>query len=147
MENYSPSASHLSEALRIIRARQDRHGVLAIPKNLECPCCGKFHPIDRMPVIRTTGVVDNVVDCLCRPCWAKHAVEFRKLCRIVCVGCREVVAVLEPGKEKTGFVWKAGSCLHVAECPVCTPKRGKLRSSQIVEKLVYFQKNNIPYEL
>ena len=81
---------------------------------------------------------------VCRDCPNKAREEVRKLCAIVCAGCREVVAYIEPYREKrTGFEWVAGRCYHVAKCPSCV---GRIfHRSSVIEQNLFYKKHGFPY--
>jgi len=70
------------------------------------------------------------------------------LCPIVCVGCKEVIAYLQPGKDEDGFIRERGKTYHVKDCPQCNPSRfskTKDGSSILAEKAVFLNKTkNIP---
>lgn len=133
-------------AFQIARERQRKYGDVVIPRHVECVICHKRKKVTDMHRIADTGMTDNVMDCLCNACLQEHHKDYLRLARIVCVGCREVVAVVSPGKEKRGgFVWREGAYAHVVQCPACT-KDPTLQMSRIAEKVAFYAKNGIPYE-
>lgn len=133
-------------AFAVIRDRQKRYGDVVIPRRVECVCCHTRKEVTEMHRIPTTGIVENVMDCLCNKCLQEHVRDFSQMARVVCAGCREVVAVVSPGKEKRGgFVWRPGAITHVAQCPACT-QDPNLQMSRIAEKVAFYVKNGIPFE-
>lgn len=136
--------SDLRRKAEVLRERQRRYGDVVIPQRKLCQGCGKRIEISKMPVVPHTGAVRNAADCLCESCRREYADEIRKVGRLVCVGCREVLALVEPGKEKRGgFVWEPGRCYHVANCPACAKE--KIDHSPVVEKLMFYTREGIPY--
>lgn len=103
----------------------------------QCVFCKKFIPIHSINVINT-GLV-KAHEPLCPSCMS----TFKDQARIVCIPCKIVVLWVDPHKEKTGFEFKRRHVYHVAECPTCKPGIEKTR---ILEKVVFFNENNIPYE-
>jgi hypothetical protein len=57
----------------------------------------------------------------------RTCVECRKdvkgLCKVLCAGCKEVIAFVAPGKDEDGFVRVPGAVYHVVDCPTCNPDR------------------------
>lgn len=100
------------------------------PELVKCGC-GKFRPIETM-AIRDSGVL-KYVDNVCPDC----AGQDKGMARIICAGCRTVVARMAPHKDKNGFKVEAGKCYHVDQCPGCNPK---LEKSMIIEKVIYARK-------
>ncbi len=135
---------HLAHKFAVARERQAKVGTVAIPQRSVCLICKKHKPVTDMVRIPTTGVVKGVMDCFCSACAKEHPKEVSALARIVCAGCREVVAAVEPFVERTGFPWVAGRFYHVSECPVCSKKLG-LTESQIAEKICFYKSRGIPY--
>lgn len=141
--------------LAVLRDRETKQGPVLIPQRKACLLCSPARPKDgnlrlrlaqEMRRIQHTGVVANVMDCVCEKCAVEYAEDLRKLARIVCVGCREVVALLEPFKEpRGGFEWEARRCYHIADCPVCSgdPRQ---TASHVIEKIQFYKANKIPYE-
>ena len=100
--------------------------------------CGLVKPVETFPVV-DTGVCKSLYN-VCAECMT-HAEKVSHLC---CFTCKEVYAHIEPGKkDKTGFEFKPGKFYHSKNCPQCSTN-GK---SQIAEMLVYFKRNNIPYQI
>lgn len=134
----------LRRKAEVLRDRQKRYGDVVIPKKKKCQACGKALTIDKMARIPYTGVVRNVMDCVCTSCSIDYATELKNVPRLACAGCREIIAILEPGKEsRGGFVWEGGKCYHVAECPACNRKCAN--GSPVIEKLLFYKRNGIPY--
>jgi hypothetical protein len=79
----------------------------------------------------------NYIDLLCGDCRK----EFKGFPRLVCLGCRELVAFIKPGKEPTGFVFEPGRHYHVVSCPKCD---NDVRSSQVLEHENFCRANRIP---
>jgi hypothetical protein len=141
----SDNVRHYGEALRIMRERDAEVGTVAVPKRRKCPGCGVYFDIPDFSRIGYTGAVAGALDVVCKSCALVHGKTLAKLCRIVCVGCREVVHIMEPGKERCGFVWEPGACYHVTECPVCS-KTQALKKSPVVELILFYKTNKIPYD-
>lgn len=100
---------------------------------LELTCaCGKLKPVKDMP-LRDSGVV-KYLDNICDGC--PHQKSESKMAVIVCVGCRQVVARMDPFKDKTGFEFKSGKVYHVDMCPTC----GNVAESTIIEKHIYHRR-------
>ena len=116
---------------------------MTIPKKIGC-FCGKSCPASDMLRIPNTGVVKGVVSMVCRNCPNKAKEEVMKLFAIVCAGCREVVCYGEPGKEPSGFEWKAGQCYHVPNCPSC--KGVIFESSPVIEQKLFYRERGLPYK-
>ena len=140
-----PKPREMSSILSVFRDTERRSSgsvVVSNPK-YRCVVCKTDKLVQDMNMIPNTGVVRNVLDCVCKRCEATE-VELAKVARIVCAKCRETVMIMEPGKEPSGFEWKSGKCYHVANCPVCAKDPG-IKSSTVAEKLVFYKENGIPY--
>lgn len=137
----------ISQMLAVFRDRERRQpaSLITVPPRAFCVSCKSSRPVTDMHFIANTGLIKNVQDCLCHLCSVQYAKEAEKIVRVVCAGCKEVVHVMEPEKEPSGFEWKAGRCYHVAVCPICA-KDPKLKSSTVVEMIAFFRVNNIPFE-
>lgn len=109
-----------------------------LPEYLRCPGCTELVSIDSTRQVNT-GVI-RIMDCVCTSC--RKGLTGKS--RIACVTCRQLVGFLDPHKDKTGFEFKPDKYYHVRNCPSCAKDIDK---AQIVEKIIYYQKNNIPYEL
>ena len=106
------------------------------PEKAKC-LCGHYRLVDSFPLEKTRAVA--YPSRVCAPCvrdWAPFA-------RIVCLNCRDLVGVMSPGKERTGFVWERGKHYHVERCAVCTPG---LQAAPVLEKILFYRVNNIPYD-
>jgi hypothetical protein len=134
-----------ANAFGVIRELQRKFGTVAIPDRTVCQACRNKKQAQEMARIATTGAVTNVQDCICLACAKENLKEFSRIARIICAGCREVVAMVEPFKEPNGFIWRPGAYYHAAECPVCT-KRFSLTKSYIAEQIWFYKKYGIPYE-
>ena len=94
--------------------------------------------------IPDTGLVKNVVSTVCRSCPNNALAEIKKHYAIVCAGCREVVIIGEPYRERrTGFVWEQGKCYHVPNCPSCLNRQ--IKSSPVIEQKIFYQDHGFPY--
>ncbi len=145
--------NHLDDSFSVLRKAQKERGPVVVPDFYRCIICdsaaggnpGLGITAQRMRRIRYTGVIENVMDCVCDKCGVENMKDLGSVARIVCTGCREVVAMVEPFKEKSGFEWKPGGFYHVIDCPSCA--RGRtLTGSPIVEKIVFYEANGIPYQ-
>lgn len=154
MRDDSNTPIYRNSAYAVIRERQQRFGSIAVPKRYVCEICSPAPergrrtatiPVERMARIASTGVVAGVVDCVCQACALANAKELVDFVRIVCIGCKEVVAQVEPEVEKSGFVWRRGGFYHVATCPTCT-NDPRLRKSDLLEKICFYNARGIPYE-
>lgn len=134
-----------ANAFAVARDRQRKYGDVVIPERCVCQACGNKRPLQEMARIPSTRVIANVQDCVCIKCAQADHKEFTKVARIVCIGCKEVVAMVEPFKERTGFQWTAGGFYHVVECPNCS-KQFAMKQSHILEKICFYKKSGIPYE-
>lgn len=105
---------------------------------IRCAACNTWHHHSVFNFIKSPINI-NVLVPLCSTC----APDFRKLARIVCCTCKVVVGWLPPHKEKTGFIFEPDGIYHAKACPVCKPD---LKKADILEKIIYFKENNIPYE-
>jgi uncharacterized membrane protein len=140
----------VGKALEIVLERQERYGEVVIPeRRVKCADCGKHFDFVIMPRFRSSGIVAPVVDVLCKACgdreWRTKGFRYP---RLVCVGCKEVVMVFDvpkSGKLKDdhGFTWDINRFYHVQECPRCAKRA--IRSSEIIEKIVFYKKHGIPY--
>jgi hypothetical protein len=142
--------AQLTQAIMALRALDKLRGGVApliIPPHrlYRCASCNQRKKLEAMHMIETTGVVNKVVDCLCLGCWYSNKKEASAMARVVCASCREVVAAVDPHKEKSGFIWKPGSCSHIARCPVCSDDP-EMKASPIAEKIAFYKANGIPYE-
>lgn len=135
----------LRGAIKLIREREERAGPVVIPKTHKCLQCNKYLQAQFFPTVGPTGVIARARDCFCKSCAAEYRKDLDKVARIVCAGCREVIHVMEPGVERTGYTWRPGSFAHVAECPSCTTKT-RLRQSPVAEKIAFYKAAGIPYE-
>lgn len=107
------------------------------PNQGQCVFCKKFLPLKEMPIINT-GII-FAQEPLCPECID----TFKDQARIACITCRQVILWVDPGKEKSGFEFKSKYTYHVKECPSC--KKG-VTAAKVLEKVVYYNENNIPYE-
>lgn len=140
----------VGKALEIVRDREKRYGAVIIPeRRVPCADCGEYFDFVLMPRFRSSGIVAPVVDVLCKDCgdreWRTKGFRYP---RLVCAGCREVVKVFDvprSGKLKDdhGFCWEVNKFYHVQECPRCAKRA--IRSSQIIEKILFYKKHGIPY--
>jgi DNA-directed RNA polymerase subunit RPC12/RpoP len=106
-----------------------------------CKTCGK--KVNRSDIIIIEDpIVGHATDPICAECKAEF--DKMKVSTIVCIGCKEVIARVEPKKYTTGFEMKAGHIYHIADCPVCNPEKfsdpNKPTPSKIIEEQIYNQK-------
>jgi hypothetical protein len=123
-------------------ARQAEVGDTFPEETSQCWCCKKFKVLPDFHVEKSI-LAGEVRDVLCNSCAIEHAKELAPLYRIVCVGCKEVVDVREPGPPQAGFVFERGGIYHIANCARCM--KG-LKKSQILEMVLFYKRNGIPYE-
>ena len=93
--------------------------------------CGKWQPNSLMEEINS-GVVTALSN-VCRGCvdGCRHD---RETARIICTGCRRVIARIAPHKDPTGFKFEANRCYHVMACPGC---KTDAKESHILEKVLH----------
>lgn len=85
---------------------------------------------------RYSGIV-NFEECFCPDCRK----EFEVFVRVVCLGCKTLVALQKPGKVATGFEFKRGTCVHVEKCPSC---ENGLTAVPVLEHLRYCRAQGKP---
>ena len=139
----------LKKAVRVLNTLPPSTVTMIEPPRLyTCVGCeSTTKKLNEMQRITGTKLVPQVVDVICRACWATHLQECKQFARIICAGCGEVVLAMEPHKERSGYTWLPGSFAHVAHCPTCTQdKEQQLRPSPVAEKIAFYKANNIPYE-
>ena len=105
-----------------------------------CKTCGKQTPYSQLKIIQ--DIHGPVTDYICDEC--RNEFEKMKVCTIVCVGCKDVIARMEPKKDKTGFETKPGNIYHILDCPKCNPNKYKEKDkaipSTLIEAQIYNQK-------
>lgn len=106
------------------------------PELTKC-VCGKYVPVVSCEVA-WSGYTNYVV-ALCQ----EHRKDLGDMARVVCPRCKSLVLLVSPHKDKQGFEFKKGGVYHVEACPGCRPG---LRDSAIVEKIVFYKRNNILYD-
>lgn len=131
----------LLELERILRdvpmkTRHEDLPPLLNPNNGRCVMCNILLPLKNMPVYNS-GIV-MVQEPLCKEC----AKTLKDQSKIACVTCREVVLWVDPHKEKTGFIFQPRKIYHIKSCPTCSD----VTQSRVLEKVVYYEKNKIPYD-
>jgi len=70
------------------------------------------------------------------------------MCGVMCMGCREIISYIAPGKDEDGFVREPNKIYHVKDCPQCNSERFKNKSafSILAEKAVFLNKTKgIPF--
>jgi hypothetical protein len=115
----------------------DKLPPLLSPNQGQCEFCKKFLPLKDMRII-DSGII-KALEPLCPEC----AKTFTDQARVVCIPCKMVVLWVDPHKENTGFEFKRKHVYHVEACPVC---REGTTQTKVLEKVVFFKENNIPYE-
>jgi hypothetical protein len=133
------TAEEFARGAEIIRDRQKRFGQVVIQPTLLC-ACGHKKLVAEMPRIASTGVTEGVVSHVCKGCTK----EAGQLACLVCVGCKESVALIKPHKERSGFVWRGGRFYHVVDCPGC--KLPAPKKSHVLEMVLHFRREGIPFE-
>jgi hypothetical protein len=114
---------------------------LAINDLTQMRCaCGKWKPVTEM-TLRYSGVVPYM-DNVCRGC----PIGKDAMAKLVCSGCKTLVARLTPHKDKSGFRYIGDHCYHIDECAICKDKKaaagdeGALaRPSIIIEKVIFLR--------
>jgi hypothetical protein len=99
--------------------------------------CGRDVPLSVLTML-DTGVV-QARNNVCADCKEGRR-EDRKLSRIVCVGCRAVVARMVPHKDVDGFVFEADRNYHIERCSVCSEG---LTESLLLEKKIWQRRRGI----
>lgn len=107
------------------------------PNQGQCVHCKCFLPLKDMPILNS-GVV-MAQEPLCKECKK----IFSDQARIICITCHVVILWVDPHKEKSGFEFVKNKAYHVKNCPKCKPG---LERTQVLEKIIYFEENNMPYE-
>jgi hypothetical protein len=108
----------------------------ADPSKVRC-ACNKLVPCERVAIVNTGHI--TAVDPVCPPCRN----DFADQARLVCVRCRSVIGWLDPCVDPHGFRFDKKHFYHVGSCAVC--KKG-LTKSDIIEMMLYYEANGIPYE-
>lgn len=90
--------------------------------------CQKIKPLSEFKVANS-GVV-TFTDNICKGC--EHLAK--GLASVVCTKCKEVVARVEPHKDRTGFAFTSDRVYHTGACPNCAPG---LTFSPIIEKVIH----------
>jgi hypothetical protein len=93
--------------------------------------CNKLKPVSEAR-FKHTGV-RNIIDPVCKGCEKTHA----GLATIVCGKCGALVGTMKPHKDKTGFVFNAGSYYHTDACSDCKPEATQVT---IIEKKIFDMK-------
>lgn len=93
--------------------------------------CGQWKPNAELEEV-DSGIVMALSN-VCRSCVEGRKLD-RETARIVCVGCRRVVARVAPCKDTTGFRFEANRCYHIQSCPVCN---SDVKESHILEKVLH----------
>lgn len=134
----TPSIPELKHALKAMGPVSDEDKPpLLNPNNGQCKHCGVFLPMKDMP-IHYTGIT-YVQEPLCGECRE----TFRDQARIACINCREVILWADPHRDPSGFTFEKRKIYHVQKCPTCDEN---VTQSRILEKVLYYEENNIPYE-
>ena len=106
-----------------------------------CKTCGKRTPLSEMGVV-SSQVLDNILDPICNEC--RKEFNKMKVCLIACIGCKEIIARMEPKKYKNGFETNPGHVYHIADCPKCNPNKfidaSKPTPSSIIEEKLFNNK-------
>lgn len=63
----------------------------------------------------------------------------KDFCKIVCVGCKEVVMLVEPGVNNRGFKLEPYRSYHVIDCPKCNPSKYEngVVESRLIEEIYW----------
>ena len=105
-----------------------------------CKTCGKQTPYNQLKLIE--DINGPVTDFICDEC--RKTFDKMKVCIIACLGCKDVIARMEPKKDKTGFETKPGKVYHIIDCPKCNPEKysekDKATPSTLIEAQIYNQK-------
>lgn len=128
LNKLASSVNCKDEAIKLFGAESVKDGFYT------CKYCGKPIPNSELHIF-DTYLSKNIIDRTCKECRTNFNKE--QLCPIVCVGCKEVIAMLTPGKDlKTGFERKPNHVYHILECPKCNPDKFKNDGSAEPVKLV-----------
>jgi hypothetical protein len=124
----------LADLLNVLDQLPKPAPIVELPK---CACCKKTIQLNDIRVIQSP-VAGSVTDNVCKSC----ADTLKDLCPIVCVGCKLVVAKLDPGTNKNGFSLVPGRSYHIRDCPVCNKNKyeGKVIESKLVEEEIYLKR-------
>jgi hypothetical protein len=139
------NGTYLSTLLAALRSLKPPPAVgkVVLPRKHPCVVCTNHKDLGDMVIIKHTGVVSDVIDCVCKSCFKEHGKELSNLSRVVCATCKETVFLIDPHKEKSGFAWTPGFIGHVATCPCCSSE--PIKSSPIAEKIAFYKAQGIPY--
>ncbi len=107
------------------RAQELRDGTL-----VTCPVSGKVY--EAAEVQRLNNGYFEILNTI-HPEMRK---DFRDLCPVACIQCREVVAFLSPGTDKDGFTVEKGKIYHIHYCPKCEPEKFKVPDQAVVTELI-----------
>lgn len=99
--------------------------------------CGYVKPVSEFRIVNT-GVIPTALDNVCSGCRVECDKTVAHLC---CVSCKEVFGHFYPGKDPTGFTTHIGKYYHTQECPQCS----KQNFSPILEQILFYKLNDIPY--
>jgi len=67
--------------------------------------------------------------------------DVKDLAKVACIGCAKVVAYLNAGLDKDGFLLEPGKIYHIVDCPSCNPAKfaGTVVETPLVEKQIYLK--------
>jgi len=97
--------------------------------------CGHMKSVEDLEHI-DTGVI-RIVSNVCKGCESARR-EDRRLARIVCCRCKQVVARMHPHITKAGFSYVANTTYHLDRCAACHPG---ISESCILEETIFNNKN------
>lgn len=130
------------EMLELLRQAAD------LKSNPIRPClCGRMLRYSEYARKRYSGILKqsgeiaeagvNYTDLLCADCRR----QFDGYPRIVCLGCRELMGFMAPGRQATGFEFVRHRHYHIASCPRCSPQS---HSTPVLEHERFCRVNGIP---
>jgi hypothetical protein len=122
----------LQKAFRLLSSLPPPAEVITSATHSPCVACGRQKHFADFKIYNS-GVVDNVMEPLCKLCVGTY-VECSK---VVCCKCKMVMGWLDPHRDKDGFVFEKKHSYHIQTCPNCTPG---LLKADLIEKIIYLQR-------
>lgn len=104
-----------------------------------CSCPKKkAFPVSQVQII-DTGYL-KVIDRTCPNCEKDMPKDWA---RVICIGCKEVVARIKPGTNNRGFKIEPYKSYHIEDCPRCNPDKynNKVVESRLIEEIVWSKRN------
>ncbi len=110
-----------------------RRGKVLLPGDTMTCLCGKKKLWSSMPLL-DTGVL-KAFDHICAGC--DRLRDMAGMAKIVCVGCRQVIARIDPYTTPSGFNIRKDRCYHIQKCDACDPEA---THAQLIEETIWLQK-------